>query len=268
LRVHYQPQINLKDGRISGLEGLVRWEHPVGNLIAPSVFVPLAEETGLIVPMGEWVLQAGCYQLKTWLDAGFPPMRLGINVSAHQLQKKDFAELVMQVLKECDLPPKYLNLEITESVIMHNMHEAFETLRKLRAVGITISIDDFGTGFSSLSYLKDLPADHLKIDRAFVQNLPFSNNEANIARHIIQMAHGLNLQVIAEGVENHDQLEFLREAGCDEIQGFLISRPLPAEEITELLSGNKSLIRTAGEPETGEAKGKNKDSSKTLRKLT
>ena len=267
LRVHYQPQISLKDGRISGLEGLVRWEHPVGNLISPSVFVPLAEETGLIVPIGEWVLQAGCYQLKTWLDAGYPPMRLGINVSAHQLQKNDFAELVMQVLKECALPPKYLNLEITESVIMHNMHEAFETLRQLRAVGITISIDDFGTGFSSLSYLKDLPADHLKIDRAFVQNLPFSNNEANIARHIIQMAHGLNLQVIAEGVENQEQLAFLRDAGCDEIQGFLVSRPLPAEDITELLSNNKSLIKTADKPETEDVKERSKDSSKTLQEL-
>jgi diguanylate cyclase (GGDEF)-like protein/PAS domain S-box-containing protein len=264
LRVHYQPQINLKDGRISGLEGLVRWEHPVGNLIAPSVFVPLAEETGLIVPMGEWVLQAGCYQLKTWLDAGYPPMRLGINVSAHQLQKKDFAELVMQVLKECDLPPRYLNLEITETVIMHNMHEAFETLRMLRAVGITISIDDFGTGFSSLSYLKDLPADHLKIDRAFVQNLPFSNNEANIARHIIQLAHGLDLKVIAEGVENHEQLAFLREAGCDEIQGFLVSRPLPAEDISELLRDNKPLIMTAGEPETRDAEERSKDFLNTL----
>jgi EAL domain-containing protein (putative c-di-GMP-specific phosphodiesterase class I) len=191
--------------------------------------------------MGEWVLQAGCYQLKNWLDAGFPAMRLGINVSAHQLQKNDFAELVIQILRECDLPPEYLNLEITETVIMHNMHKAFETLRGLRSVGVTISIDDFGTGFSSLSYLKDLPADHLKIDRAFVQNLPFSNNEANIARHIIQMAHGLDLKVIAEGVENHDQLNFLREAGCDEIQGFLVSRPVPAEDITDILSGHKPL---------------------------
>jgi diguanylate cyclase (GGDEF)-like protein/PAS domain S-box-containing protein len=261
LRVHYQPQISLENGSITGLEGLVRWEHPVGNLIAPSVFVPLAEETGLIVPMGEWILQAGCYQLKTWLDAGFPPMRLGINVSAHQLQKPDFAELVMQVLKECSLPPKYLNLEITESVIMHNMNEAFETLRKLRAVGITISIDDFGTGFSSLSYLKDLPADHLKIDRAFVQNLPFGNNEANIAQHIIQMAHGLNLKVIAEGVENHAQLNFLREAGCDEIQGFLISRPLPAEEITELLITNKPLVTAGNDPETTDTKERGKNSA-------
>ncbi|ABA90172.1 sensor diguanylate cyclase/phosphodiesterase, PAS domain-containing [Syntrophotalea carbinolica DSM 2380] len=256
LRVHYQPQVGLQSGRITGLEGLVRWEHPVGNMIAPSVFVPLAEETGLIVPMGEWVLQAGCYQLKTWLDAGFAPMRLGINVSAHQLQKSDFAELVMQVLKECDLPPHYLNLEITETVIMHNMNEAFETLRRLRAVGITISIDDFGTGFSSLSYLKDLPADHLKIDRAFVQNLPFGNNEANIARHIIEMAHGLNLKVIAEGVENQAQLDFLREAGCDEIQGFLVSRPLAAEDITEILTNDEMLLnfeedKTCGKDKTG-----------------
>jgi len=242
LRVHYQPQVDLVHGRITGLEGLVRWEHPAGNMIAPSVFVPLAEETGLIVPMGEWVLQAGCYQLKTWLDAGFPAMRLGINVSAHQLQKKDFADLVLGVLKECGLPPAYLNLEITETVIMHNMNEAFETLRRLRSVGITVSIDDFGTGFSSLSYLKDLPADHLKIDRAFVQNLPFSNNEANIARHIIDMAHGLNLKVIAEGVENRDQLNFLQEAGCDEIQGFLVSRPLPAEDITEILTAGEPLL--------------------------
>ncbi|MDY0261072.1 EAL domain-containing protein [Syntrophotalea acetylenica] len=248
LRVHYQPQVDLKDGHITGLEGLIRWEHPVGNMIAPSVFVPLAEETGLIVPMGEWILQAGCYQLRTWLDAGYPPMRLGINVSAHQLQKSDFAQLVIQILKECNLPPEYLNLEITETVIMHNMSRAFDTLRELRSVGITISIDDFGTGFSSLSYLKDLPADHLKIDRAFVQNLPFSSDESNIARHIIQMAHGLNLKVIAEGVENYDQLNFLREAGCDEIQGFLVSRPLPAENITEILSGCQPLTINNQQP--------------------
>lgn len=251
LRVHYQPQISLKDGRVTGLEGLVRWEHPVGNMISPSVFVPLAEETGLIIPMGDWVLQTGCYQLKTWLDAGFPSMRLGINVSPQQLQKNEFADLVMQILRECDLPPACLNLEITETVIMQDMHQALETLKKVRSVGVTISIDDFGTGFSSLSYLKDLPADHLKIDRSFVQNLPFSSNEAGIARHIIDMAHGLGLKVIAEGVENQDQLAFLREAGCDEIQGFLISRPLPAEEITDLLTQNKPLLEMDKRPSPG-----------------
>lgn len=251
LRVHYQPQISLKDGRVTGLEGLVRWEHPVGNMISPSVFVPLAEETGLIIPMGDWVLQTGCYQLKTWLDAGFPSMRLGINVSPQQLQKSEFADLVMQILRECDLPPACLNLEITETVIMQDMHQALETLKKVRSVGVTISIDDFGTGFSSLSYLKDLPADHLKIDRSFVQNLPFSSNEAGIARHIIDMAHGLGLKVIAEGVENQAQLEFLREAGCDEIQGFLISRPLPAEEITDLLAQNKPLLEMDKRPSPG-----------------
>jgi diguanylate cyclase (GGDEF)-like protein/PAS domain S-box-containing protein len=235
LRIHYQPQMDLKTGRIAGLEGLIRWEHPAGEIITPSVFVPLAEETGLIVPIGEWVLRSGCYQLKNWLDAGFPPMRLGINVSGLQFQKSDFADLVLQVLRECGLPPRFLNLEITETVIMRNESAAIATMRKLREVGVTIAIDDFGTGFSSLSSLKDLPADHLKIDRAFVQNLPDSANEANIARYIVKLAHDLKLKVIAEGIENQQQLRFLREVGCDEIQGFLISRPLPAEQITQLL---------------------------------
>jgi diguanylate cyclase (GGDEF)-like protein/PAS domain S-box-containing protein len=235
LRVHYQPQIDLATGRITGLEGLLRWQQPSGEMISPSVFIPLAEETGMIVPIGEWVLRAGCYQLRAWQDNGLSALRLGINVSGHQFQKNDFCQVVIQVLKESSLPASCLNLEITESVIMHDVKEAIETLEHLHEVGVTIAIDDFGTGFSSLSYLKDFPVDHLKIDRAFVKNLPHSTNDANIARHIIELAHGLNLKVIAEGVENDAQLRFLQQAGCDEIQGYLVSHPLPAEDIAELL---------------------------------
>lgn len=238
LRVFYQPQVDLHTGRIVGLEALMRWHHQTGRMIEPSMFIPLAEETGLIVPMGEWILRAACWQLKEWRRAGLQPLRLGVNVSSKQFQQTALTELVSTVLQETGMEPAQLNLEITETMIMSDVHESIEVLESLRNVGVTIAIDDFGTGFSSLSYLKDFPADHLKIDRAFVQNLPFSKSEANIARHIVELAHGLGLKVIAEGVERHDQMEFLKSLGCDEIQGFLIAPPLPAEEVLELLREN------------------------------
>lgn len=241
LRVYYQPQINLQNGRIVGLEALMRWHHPTGRMIEPSVFIPLAEETGLIVPMGEWILRAACWQLKEWRGANLQPLRLGINVSSKQFQNSNLTKLVTSVLQETGLDPAQINLEITETMIMNDVHESIDVLQSLRDVGVTIAIDDFGTGFSSLSYLKDFPADHLKIDRAFVQNLPFSKSEANIARHIVELAHSLGLQVIAEGVERSDQMEFLTTIGCDEIQGYLISQPLPAEEVFELIKKNHSL---------------------------
>jgi diguanylate cyclase (GGDEF)-like protein/PAS domain S-box-containing protein len=241
LRVHYQPQVDLASGKIVGIEALLRWQHPSGNIISPSLFIPLAEETGLIVPMGEWILRAACSQLREWQIAGFPELRLGVNVSSQQFQQTDLPELVAQILRESRLSPHCLNLEITETMVMGNVAEAIDILQTLREVGVTIAIDDFGTGFSSLSYLKDFPVDHLKIDRAFVQNLPYSKNEVNIARHIVELAHALNLKVIAEGVEHKDQLLFLKDLGCDEIQGFYFSKPLPAEEMTLLLEENRRL---------------------------
>jgi diguanylate cyclase (GGDEF)-like protein/PAS domain S-box-containing protein len=240
LRVHYQPQVDLASGKIVGVEALMRWMHPSGKLISPGLFIPLAEETGLIVPMGEWILRAACHQLREWQAAGASELRLGVNVSSQQFQAVDLPGLVATILKEARLSPHCLNLEITETMVMNNVQEAIATLQTLREVGVTIAIDDFGTGFSSLSYLKDFPVDHLKIDRAFVQNLPYSRSEANIARHIVELAHALDLRVIAEGVEREDQLQFLREVGCDEIQGFYFSKPLPAEEMTLLLEQNRT----------------------------
>ena len=235
LRVYYQPQIDLQSGQVVGLEALMRWHHPTGRMIEPSVFIPLAEETGLIVPMGEWILRAACWQLKEWGGVGLQPLRLGVNVSSKQFQQTNLTELVCSILQETGLKASQLNLEITESMIMSDVNESISVLQSLRDVGVTIAIDDFGTGFSSLSYLKDFPADHLKIDRAFVQNLPFSKSEANIARHIVELGHSLGLKVIAEGVERSDQMEFLKTLGCNEIQGYLISPPLPAEEILPLI---------------------------------
>ncbi len=241
LRVYYQPQVDLSSGRIIGVEALLRWQHPSGKIVSPSLFVPLAEETGLIVPMGEWIMRAACNQVREWQNAGFGELRLGVNVSSQQFQQIDLPELVASILKETRLHPHFLNIEITETMVMNNVHEAIGILQTLHEVGVTISIDDFGTGFSSLSYLKDFPVDHLKIDRAFVQNLPYSKSEANIARHIVELAHTLNLKVIAEGVEREEQLLFLKELGCDEIQGYYFSKPVPAEEMTNLLEKNRLL---------------------------
>ena len=239
LRVYYQPQIDLQSGQVVGLEALMRWHHPTGRMIEPSVFIPLAEETGLIVPMGEWILRAACWQMKEWRETGLQPLRLGVNVSSKQFQQTNLTDLVSSILQETGLEAGRINLEITETMIMSDVNESISVLQSLRDVGVTIAIDDFGTGFSSLSYLKDFPADHLKIDRAFVQNLPASKNEANIARHIIELAHSLGLKVIAEGVERNDQMEFLKTLGCDEIQGYLISPPLPAEEVLKLIQENQ-----------------------------
>jgi len=250
LRVYYQPQIELQSGLVVGLEALMRWHHPTGRMIEPSVFIPLAEETGLIVPMGEWILRAACWQLKEWYGGGLQPLRLGVNVSSQQFQKSNLIELVSSILQETGMEASQLNLEITETMIMSNVNESICMLQGLRDVGVTIAIDDFGTGFSSLSYLKDFPADHLKIDRAFVQNLPFSKREANIARHIVELAHSLGLKVIAEGVERNDQMEFLKTLGCDEIQGYLISPPIPAEEILELIKKNNLYANLAKGPAT------------------
>jgi diguanylate cyclase (GGDEF)-like protein len=250
LRVFYQPQVDLQSGLVVGIEALMRWHHPTGRMIEPSVFIPLAEETGLIVPMGEWILRAACWQLKEWRGAGLQPLRLGVNVSSKQFQQTNLTELVCSILQETGLEASQINLEITETMIMSDVNESISVLQSLREVGVTIAIDDFGTGFSSLSYLKDFPADHLKIDRAFVQNLPFSKNEANIARHIIELAHSLGLKVIAEGVERNDQMEFLKTLGCDEIQGYFISPPLPAEEAFEFIKENLSLVNLDKGPAT------------------
>ncbi|WP_298038435.1 EAL domain-containing protein [uncultured Desulfuromonas sp.] len=232
LRVLYQPQVDLATGRVAGMEALVRWQHPSGDLIPPEVFIPLAEEIGLISDIGFWVMKTACSQAKAWQEAGGRPIRIGINVSAQQFQNDDFLDILNDILKELDFDPRWLDLEITESLVVKDVKQTDARLCDLRDMGVSVAIDDFGVGYSSLSYLKDFPVDLLKVDRSFVSNLPHNESEAKIARHIVEMAHSLNIRVIAEGVERTEQLDFLRSIGCDEVQGYIYSPPLPAESFS------------------------------------
>ncbi|MDP2674960.1 MAG: PAS domain S-box protein [Dehalococcoidia bacterium] len=243
--VHYQPQVNIETGRIVGVEALVRWQHPERGLVSPLEFIPVAEETGLIVPLGAWVLRTACAQNRAWQDAGLPPMRMAVNLSARQFQRRDLLDTVASALAETGLPPQYLQLEITEGAAMQDVDLTLAILRELREAGVQISIDDFGTGHSSLSYLKRFPIDVIKIDQSFVQDLTIDPNNAAIASTIIVMAHALNLTVIAEGVETAEQLAFLRERECDEMQGFLFSRPAPAPELDQMLRRNGRRSRSS-----------------------
>ncbi|MDO8705522.1 MAG: EAL domain-containing protein [Sulfuricaulis sp.] len=233
--LHYQPLVNMQSGKITGMEALLRWQHPEFGLIAPMDFIPLAEETGLIVPVGEWVLRTACAQIKTWHGTGFPAMHVAVNLSSVQLQQKNFAETVKRALRETGLEPQYLDLELTESLLMHDMEAVEKILKELKALGVLFSLDDFGTGYSSLSYLKRFPIDFLKIDRSFVNDINQDRYGAGIVRAIIVMAHTLGIKVIAEGVETNEQLEFLREQGCDITQGYFCSEPLATVTFTELL---------------------------------
>ncbi len=233
--LHYQPQIDIVTGRIVGLEALVRWMDPEIGLISPSAFIPVAEESGLIEAIGEWVLREACRQNKAWQKAGLPPARVSVNLSARQFHRTDIKQVVMSVLDETGLAPQYLEIELTESVIMSNAEEAAAMLNDLHRLGINLAIDDFGTGYSSLSYLKRFPVDRLKIDRSFINDIGVSADDETIITAIITLAHSLNLQVIAEGVETPLQLEFLRKHGCDEMQGYHYSKPVSNEAIPELL---------------------------------
>ena len=235
LLVYYQPQVDIASGRIVGMEALVRWQHPERGLVSPGEFIPLAEETGLIVPLGAWVMRTACAQNKAWQAAGIPPMRVAVNLSARQFQQRNLTEMVDEVLKETDLEARWLQLEITEGVAMQDVESNIAVLRELRQTGVQIAIDEFGTGHSSLSYLSRLPIDVVKIDQSFIQDLTTDPNGAAIARSIIVMAHNLKLRVIAEGVETEEQLEFLKKRRCDEMQGYLFSKPAPAEAFDEML---------------------------------
>ena len=230
LVVFYQPLIDLETNKLLGMEALLRWKHPEKGMISPGDFIPLAEETGLIEPIGEWVLRAACTQNKEWQDAGYPPVKVSVNMSARQFNKKNITELIGGILQETGLSPEYLGIEITESVIMQDVKSTIAKLKKMHKMGITLSIDDFGTGYSSLSYLKLFPIDNLKIDQSFVFNITSDSTDAAIAASVILLAHSMNLKVVAEGVETEEQLEVLRQQGCDYVQGFLFSRPLPSEE--------------------------------------
>ncbi|WP_088228007.1 EAL domain-containing protein [Desulfosporosinus sp. FKB] len=228
--LEYQPQFNLKDGQICGFEALVRWQHPHRGLLPPSKFIAIAEESGLILPLGEWVLQSACIQNKYWQDLGYPPVSMAVNLSARQFRQKDLVEKVSQIIEAAGLEAQWLELEITETLSMENVALSSEILRKMKAMGIRLSIDDFGTGFSSLSYLSRFSLDALKIDRSFISSLMEHLDRQAIVLTIIQLAKNLGLKVIAEGVERLDQLDLLRRKDCDEVQGYLLAKPVSAEE--------------------------------------
>jgi diguanylate cyclase (GGDEF)-like protein/PAS domain S-box-containing protein len=241
LQLHYQPQLSLHTGEIIAMEALVRWQHPVHGLLPPVEFIPLAEETGLILPIGEWVLRTACVQNKAWQSEGLPAISVAVNVSAKQFAAQDVVALTAQVLRETGLDPCYLELELTESTAMGNADSFIGIMEALNNLSVTLSIDDFGTGYSSLSYLKRFPLDRLKIDKSFVHDIVHDPESAAITVAIIALAHGLDLAVIAEGVETEEQLNFLRTHDCDEMQGFYFSRPLTADAFAVLLRDKHTL---------------------------
>jgi diguanylate cyclase (GGDEF)-like protein len=235
LALHYQPKVDIANGRVRSAEALLRWQHPVRGLVPPKVFIPIAEESGLILPIGEWVLRQACAQMRAWLDAGMPPLRVSVNLSAKQFRHNDLTEVVRSALEDARLQPGYLELELTESSVMHDAEASAATLQLLSTMGVHISIDDFGTGYSSLSYLPRLPLDKLKIDRSFVRELLSNPDDVAIVKAIVSLAHNLRLGVVAEGVETVEQLEFLRELGCDQYQGFYCSPAVPADAFATFL---------------------------------
>ncbi len=232
--LHYQPQVDMESGGIVGVEALVRWRHPGLGVVSPAEFIPLAEETGLILPIGDWVLRQACHQTRKWHDAGFQPVRISVNLSNRQFNQEGLADSIMEVLRETRLEPQHLALELTESGFMHNEEGAIGTLRTLKEMGVHVSIDDFGTGYSSLRYLKRFPIDELKIDRSFVRDVTSDHDDAAIVGAIIAMGNSLRLRVVAEGVETPEQMNFLRERGCTVMQGYYLSRPLPTGEMTRV----------------------------------
>ncbi len=234
--LYYQPQVNVNTGEIGGMEALLRWQHPELGLVSPGQFIPVAEESGLIVPIGEWVLRTACAQNKAWQEAGLPPLKVAVNLSCQQFQQQDLVPMVAQILKETGLKPGFLELEITETTIMENIDLARKTIKDLQGMGVYLSMDDFGTGYSSLGYLKNFPFDSLKIDQSFVRGLRNDPREIAILSSIISLGHGLGLRVVAEGVETQQQLELLRSLKCEEMQGYLFSRPLKVEDATCWLS--------------------------------
>ena len=231
----YQPFITTADGRIIGMEALIRWNHPELGYIPPDKFIPIAETTGMIYDIGDWTLDRACMQAAVWHKLGYDDLRIAVNLSAQQFRDKKLAFKVEQTLKKYDLRPQYLDLEITESSVMDNPDNAISVMESLNRIGVSFSIDDFGIGYSSLSYLKRFKIHYLKIDKSFIRDLIVDENNTEITRAIVAMAHNLNLKVIAEGVETKEQREFLRGLHCDLLQGFLFSKPVPAEDFEKLL---------------------------------
>jgi diguanylate cyclase (GGDEF)-like protein len=246
--LHYQPKLDIVTGHITGTEALLRWNHPRRGLVAPNDFIPLAEETGLTGPIGEWVLATACARNKAWQDQGFTNLTVAVNLSARQFADPKLLSKLTCIIQSSGMDTSTLELEITESMVMTHGASAVEVLEALKAIGVHITIDDFGTGYSSLAYLKRLPIDSIKIDRSFIRDVPGDSGGAKITRAIIALAHSLKLQVIAEGVETEAQLAFLRSLHCDEFQGFYLYRPLPETEIDGVLTRNR-LLTTAEQEE-------------------
>jgi diguanylate cyclase (GGDEF)-like protein/PAS domain S-box-containing protein len=239
--LHFQPKFSIKSGRIAGVEALLRWNHPTRGLVAPSAIIPILESSGLIIPVGEWVLRTVCAQLRSWLEDGITGIPVAVNVSARQFQQRNLDTIVGRVLAEHQLPPSSLQLELTESVLMNDVEESVRSLASLKAAGLSIAVDDFGTGYSSLAYLSRFPVDALKIDRSFVRNVTADAADAAITTAVIKLAHSLGVQVVAEGVETLEQLNYLRDRNCDEVQGYLMAPPLTVAECTAALRSEWKL---------------------------
>jgi EAL domain-containing protein (putative c-di-GMP-specific phosphodiesterase class I) len=237
--LHYQPKVNLDTGLITGAEALLRWKHPEWGMVLPQRFVSISEDCGLIVPIGRWVLREACAQAMRWRDAGLPVVSMGVNISALEFRQKNFLEGVNEVLNDTGLEAHCLQLEITESVLMRDAQSNAAILHKLKTRGVELAVDDFGTGYSSLSYLKQFPIDVLKIDQSFVHDLASTNDDGIIVSAVIGMGNNLHLRVIAEGVENRNQLAFLKAHHCEEAQGYLFSQPLAADQFAALLASGK-----------------------------
>lgn len=231
--MYYQPQIEPTTNKIVGIEALIRWRHPQRGLIFPDEFIPLTEETGLIIPLGEWVLLQACRQNKIWQDKGYPPVQMCINLSPYQFRYPRLQAVLARILAEIQLDPQWIKLEITESSALDEHSRAIETMGQFSAMGIEFALDDFGTGYSSLSHIKLLPVQEVKVDRSFIQKITDNSVDQAITRTVVELAHRLKLLVTAEGVETQEQLDFLKELGCDKIQGYFFSKPLPAKEIED-----------------------------------
>ncbi len=246
IHLHYQPRVDLNHNQIVGVEALVRWQHPELGFVSPVKFIPLAEANGLIVPIGEWVLRTACTQNRIWQEAGLPPIRMAVNLSARQFDQSDLVERITQILEETGMDVAYLELEVTESLFVDNIQNTINILQQLRDRGITLALDDFGTGYSSLNYLRHFPIDTLKIDRSFVRDVVADPHNAAVTNAIISLAKSLELKITAEGVETQDQFEYIKSHGCNEIQGYYFSRPIPADALAKLLqtgvTGSESAI--------------------------
>ena len=259
--LHYQPQVELTTGRVVGAEALLRWQNPDRGLVSPAEFISVLEDTGLIIPVGRWVLRAACHQAKAWQEApGLAPLRMAVNLSARQFTQEELVSDVSGALIEAGLDPPWLELEITESLLMEDVEASLRALDQLKTVGggVRISIDDFGTGYSSLYRLKALPIERLKIDRSFIRDVPTDPDDAAITAAIVRLAHSLHLEVVAEGVETREQLAFLRDRGCDEAQGYYFCKPVSSEAFAQLLEKGGALSVASADARSGDRFGSSK----------